>query len=122
MTNNSNKYVFKYNQNNELYNYVELNKSNKVISYFKINGKTLTRFDKHSDTKQLIRFKSKVKLKQKFMSGESFVTVYDSETEEYVQHKMPNKEKQITLIHNNVSVSDFGKFVIERWKQINVIS
>ena len=118
MPKNNNKYIFKYNQQNELYNYIELNKADKVISYFIIKDKTLIRFDRTTDTKQLITFKSKIKLKQKFMSGESFVTVFDSNTDECVQYNMPDKEKQITLIKNNISVSDFGKFVVERWKTI----
>lgn len=114
----TNKYIFKYNQQNELYNYVELNRSDKVLSYFKIENRTLIRFDKATNTKHLIKFKSKIKLKQKFMSGESFIAVFDSETDECIQYKMPDKEKQITLIKNNVSVSDFGKFVVEKWKTI----
>lgn len=114
----NNKYIFKYNQDGELYNYVELNKTDKVLSYFKIEGKTLIRFDKTTDTKQLITFKPKIKLKQKFMSGESFITVFSAEDNSCVQHKMPDKEKQITLIKDNISVSDFGKFVVERWKKM----
>lgn len=117
----NNKYVFKYNQNGELYNYIELNKVDKIISYFKISDKILVRFDRYTDIKQLIKFKSKIKLKQKFMSGESFVTVFDAETNECIQYKMPEQEKQITLIKNNISVSDFGKFVVERWKKIKIL-
>jgi hypothetical protein len=118
MAKNSNKYIFKYNKNNELYNYIELNKADKVLSYFKIEDKTLIRFDRKSDIKQLIQFNSKIKLKQKFISGESFITVFDSDTDECVQYNMPSKEKQIVLVNNNISVSDFGKFVVKRWKQI----
>lgn len=118
MSKNNNKYIFKYNQQNELYNYIELNRAGKILSYFKIEGRTLIRFDRTTDTKHLITFKSNIKLKQKFLSGESFVTVYDTDTEECVQHKMPVKEKEITLVKNNISVSDFGKFVVERWKHI----
>jgi hypothetical protein len=120
MAKNNNKYIFKYNQEGELYNYIELNKVDKIISYFKIEDSTLIRFDKNSDTKQLIKFKNKVKLKQKFMAGESFITVFDAETDDCVQYNMPKKEKQITLVKNNVSVSDFGKFVVERWKKLKL--
>lgn len=118
MAKNNNKYIFKYNQEGELYNYVELNNSNKIISYFKVEDKKLIRFDKFSDTKQLIKFKNRIKLKQKFMAGESFITVFDAETDDCVQYNMPEKEKQITLVKNNISVSDFGKFVVERWKEM----
>ena len=116
-----NKHIFKHNQNDELYNYIELNRAGKILSYFKIEGRTLIRFDKSTNTKHLITFKSNVKLKQKFLSGESFVTVYDTDTEECVQYKMPAKEKEITLINNNISISDYGKFVVERWKKIKNI-
>ncbi len=112
----NNKYIFKYNKNDELYNYVELNKVDKIISYFKIENKKLTRFDKTTDIKQLIVFKSDVELKQKFILGESFITVFDVKTDECIQHKMSQIETQITLIKNNVSVSDFGKFVVKKWK------
>lgn len=114
-----NKYIFKYDQNGELYNYVELNKIDKIVSYFKLEGKKLIRFDKSSDTKQLIIFKNPVRIKQKFMAGESFLSIFDTEKDECVQHSMPKKEKCITLIKNNISVSDFGKYVVERWKSIS---
>lgn len=112
------KYILKYNQENELYNYIELNKAGKVISYFKIKDKTLIRFDRMTDIKQLIKFKSKVKLKHNFISGESFVSVFDSETNNCVQYKFADNEKRITLVKNNILVSDFGKFVVERWKTV----
>jgi hypothetical protein len=122
MSKNNNKYILKYNQEGDLYNYVELNRANKVISYFKIEDKNLIRFDRGSQTKQLIKFKQNVKLKQKFIAGESFVTVFDSKTEECVQYKMPDRDKQITLVKNNVLLSDFGKFVVEKWKKIKDIN
>jgi len=112
------KYIFKYNKDNSLYNYVELNKVDKVISYFKIEDKTLVRYDRSTDTKQLIKFKKPVRLEQKFMANESFITVFDVQSNQSVQHNMPEYERRITLVKNNVSLSDFGKYVIERWKQI----
>lgn len=111
------KYIFKYNQDDELYNYVELN-YNKISSYFKVEKNILIRFDRRNRTKQLIKFKNDVKLKQKFMSGESFITVFDKNTDETVQYDMPVKEREILLINNNVSLSDFGKFVIKKWKEL----
>jgi hypothetical protein len=112
----NNKYIFKYNQDDELYNYVELNKSEKILSYFKIENNTLTRFDRQTDVKQLITFKQKVELRQKFMGGESFITVFDVKNDECIQYKMSEIEKQITLVKNNITVSDFGKFVVKKWK------
>jgi hypothetical protein len=118
MAKNKNKYVFKYDQNGELYNYVELNKLDKIVSYFKLEGKKLIRFDRSSDKKQLVVFKNPVRIKQKFMDGESFVSIFDAEKDECVQHTMPEKEKCITLIKDNVCVSNYGKFVIEKWKKL----
>jgi hypothetical protein len=92
--------------------------NNKISSYFKVEKNTLIRFDRRNRTKQLIKFKNDVKLKQKFMSGESFITVFDKNTDETVQYDMPVKEREILLINNNVSLSDFGKFVIKKWKEL----
>lgn len=117
--NANNNYIFKYNKSDELYNYIELNKLDKITSYFKLEDNKLIRFDKNSDTKQLIKFKNKVRIKQKFMAGESFITIFDTNKDECVQYNMPEKEKCITLIKNNISISDFGKFVVERWKNMN---
>ena len=113
----NNKYIFKFNQDDELYNYVELN-SDKVISYFKVEENKLIRFDKRNHTKHFIKFKNDVKLKQKFISGESFITVLDKTSNEVVQYNMPEKEREIILIKNNVSISDFGKFVIKKWNEL----
>jgi len=114
-----NKYIFKYNQEGKLYNYVELNRVGKVASYFKLEGRKLIRFDRGSDIKQVIVFKTDVILKQKFLSGERFITVFDAETEDCVQHKLPAFDKRITLVKNNLTLSDFGKFVVERWRLLN---
>lgn len=114
---NNNKYILKYNQKGELYHYVELNKNNKMLYYIKIEDKKLIRFDKYTHTKQLMKFKTEVKLKQKFISDESFVSVFDIHTNECVQHNISEIEKKITLIKNNVYMSDFGKYVVEKWKQ-----
>jgi len=119
MAKSKSKYVFKYNKEGQLYNYVELNKMDKIISYFNLKNNKLIRFDKSTQTKQLITFKSNVKLKQKFMAGESFISVFDLSEDENVQYSMPEKEKEITLIKDNVRISDFGKFVVERWKKLN---
>lgn len=119
MAKNKSKYIFKYDKEGQLYNYIELNKMDKVISYFNLKNNKLIRFDKNTQTKQLITFKSNVKLKQKFMAGESFISVFNLNENENVQYSMPEKEKEITLIKNNVRISDFGKFVVERWKNIN---
>jgi len=112
-----NKYIFKYDKDGHLYNYVELNKVDKVISYFKLEHNRLIRFDKNTQTKQSITFKSNVKLKQKFMAGESFISVFD--LNETVQYGMPEKEKEIILVKNNVKTSDFGKFVVKKWEELN---
>lgn len=117
MPKNNSKYIFKYNQEDELYNYVELNSSNKVISYFNIENNSLIRYDKKNDTKQLIKFKQPIKLKQKFMLGESFITVFSSKTDECIQYNMPVKEREIVLVKDNVSLSDFGRFVVNHWKK-----
>ncbi len=121
MSKNNSKYIFKYNKEDELYNYVELNTNNKVISYFMIENSTLIRYDKKSDTKNLIKFKHPIKLKQKFMLGESFITVFSSKTDECIQYNMPDKEREIVLVKNNVSLSDFGRFVVNHWKKNNKI-
>lgn len=113
-----NKHIFKHDKKGDLIYYAELNVFNKIISCFKIKGRTLIRFDKHTNTKQLIKFKSKIKLQQIFIAGESFVSVYDSKTNECVQYETSHKEKQIILVKNEVYSSNFGLFVIERWKKL----
>jgi len=116
--NPNNTYIFKYNQKGELYNYIELNRLNKILSFFKLEEKKLIRFDRISNTKQLIVFKNSIRFKQRFMAGESFISVFDKNKDESLQYNMPEKEKCITLIKNNVSISDFGKYVVEKWKKI----
>jgi hypothetical protein len=116
---NKNKYILKYGQNNELYNYIELNKGNKVISYFKLkNDNKLIRYDRHSNKKELIKFKNNVKLKQKFMAGESFISVFDVKKDECLQYNMPEKEKSITLIGDNITSSNYGEYVVNFWERI----
>lgn len=117
MSKNNSKYIFKYNKEGELYNYVELNHKENVISYFKVDYNTLVRFDKTTNTKQFIKFKNKVKLKQKFMVGESFITVFDAENFTS-QYSMPEKEKEIVLINNEVSKINFSNLIIKNWKKI----
>lgn len=117
MSKNNSKYIFKYNKEGELYNYVELDEKEKVISYFKVDYNVLTRFDKTTNTKQLITFKNKVKLKQKFMVGESFITVFDADNFA-LQYKIPDKEKEIVLINNEVSKINFSNLVIKNWQKI----
>ncbi len=117
MLKNNSKYIFKYNKEGDLYNYVELNEKEKVISYFKVDYNVLTRFDKTTNTKQLITFKNKVKLKQKFMVGESFITVFDADNFA-LQYNIPEKEKEIVLINNEVSKINFSNLVIKNWKKI----
>lgn len=119
MSKSKSKYIFKYNKEGQLYNYVELNKMDKILSYFNLKDNQLIRFDRSNQTKQLITFKSNVKLKQKFMAGESFISVFDLNENENVQYSMPTKEREITLVKDNVKISDFGKFVVERWKSLN---
>ena len=75
------------------------------------------RFDKTTNTKQLIKFKNKVKLKQKFMVGESFITVFDAENYN-LQYQIPDKEKEIVLINNEVSKINFSNLVIKNWRKI----
>ena len=117
MSKNNSKYIFKYNKEGELYNYIELNHKDNVISYFKVDYNTLMRFDKTTNTKQLIKFKNKVKLKQKFMVGESFITVFDAENYN-LQYQIPDKEKEIVLINNEVSKINFSNLVIKNWRKI----
>ena len=117
MLKNNSKYIFKYNKEGDLYNYVELNEKEKVISYFKVDYNVLTRFDKTTNTKQLITFKNKVKLKQKFMVGDSFITVFDADNFA-LQYNKPEKEKEIVLINNEVSKINFSNLVIKNKKKI----
>lgn len=113
-----NKYVFKYNQDDELYNYVELNSSDKVESYFKVEGRTVIRFDKRSKTKQLITFKKDIHLKQKFQANESFLTVYDAENDKCIQYDTPEMEKNIKIVKDNICISDYGKYIVEKWRKM----
>ena len=119
MGKNNNKFIFKYNQEDELYNYVELNSSNKVLSYFKVEDNKLIRYDKKTKTKAMIKFKSKIKLKQKFFSNVSFISVFSSEEDKCIQYDLVEKEQEITLVDNNISISDYGKFIVKKWKEKN---
>jgi hypothetical protein len=119
MAKSRSQYIFKYNKEGHLYNYIELSSIEKIISYFNLKDNKLIRFDRNSQIKQLITFKSNVKLKQKFMAGESFISVFNLNDNENVQYNMPEKEKEITLVKDNIKISDFGKFIVEKWKKIN---
>jgi hypothetical protein len=115
---NSNRYILKYDQENRLYNYVELSKYDVVLSYIKLEDKTMIRYDRPNNTKQMVEYKNNIELKQRFSAGSSFVSVYDSTTNSSVQYNFPEMTKQITLINNLVSTSNFGQFVLERYNYI----
>lgn len=112
------RYILKYNEDGQLYNYVELNNVDSVMAYMKLDGQKVIKYDRVNDTKQLVYYKNPVEMRQRFNDGQSFVTIYDRTKNVAVQYDYPAMEKQITLIHNHISTSDFGKFVIARYKLI----
>jgi hypothetical protein len=111
-------YILKFDKNDKLYNYIELNRYDKVISFLKLEGNKLIRFDRNTQTKQMIQYKIDVELKQKIMNGDSFVSVFAKNSNNAIQYDFPEMNWQITLINNLVSTSSFGKFVVERYKYI----
>ena len=71
------KYIFRYNENADLYNYVELDKKEKVSSYVFLSANTLVRYDKNLKQKQKINYERNQDtiLMHRFEAGESWVTV-----------------------------------------------
>jgi len=111
-------YILKFDKNDRLYNYIELNRYDKVVSFLKLEENKLIRFDRNTQTKQMIQYKMDVELKQKIMAGQSFVSVFAKNSNNVIQYDFPEMDWQITLINNLVSTSTFGKFVVERYKYI----
>lgn len=71
------KYIFKYNESGDLYNYVEINDDKQVLSYYFLTANTLVRYDKQNNTKSFTKYNAdeEVVMLQRFEANESWVTI-----------------------------------------------
>ncbi len=100
------KYIFKYDEKGDLYNYVELDSDSTVSSYYYLTANTLTRYDKNLSEKHKIKYKKgqDVILKHRFDSGESWITICTRPVE--IEKEIEDEEQY------NASTYRFPKFLM----------
>lgn len=109
------QYVLKYNDQDDLYCYIEKNDKGKILSYYSLVNNRLVRYDSEQDHRSFVEFIEPCRMSQRFSDGESWITVIRKE--EYrktIQVNFPNKKKEYCVQGCNiVSFTVSKKFIIE---------
>ena len=118
MSNHKISYIFKYDKQHNLYNYVEHDQSNNVLSYYNMNNKnnSLTRYDRVNQLRVLIQYEEPCKLVHRFEAGESWVRAV-SLTSTSTNLIFPKMKKQFAINNENQIVRfSVNPYLLEQWR------
>ncbi len=110
-------YVFKYDIHNNLYNYLEKERTGKVSAYYSYNYKndTLLRYDSNNKLRIFNQFDSPCKLTHRFEAGESWIRVVTRESN--IQNlNLPKIKKHFAINSENQVVKfNIQEHVLEQF-------
>jgi|ERR1035437_3430784 hypothetical protein len=110
------EHIVKSYPNGDLYHYSEV-VNGKILSYYNVEDNKLIRFDKATESKYLIIFKSIIKLEHTVLGGESFIHVIDATTNANIQYDNNYIIKQVKLINNEITTFTVSSDIIKTWSQ-----
>lgn len=118
MSNRKMNYIFKYDKQNNLYNYVEHDQANNVYCYYHFNSKnnTLIRYDKQNQLRIFMQYEEPCKLVHRFEAGESWIRAVslNSTPDKLI---FPKMKKQFALNNENHVVRfSVNPYLLEQWK------
>lgn len=111
-------YVFKYDKNKNLYNYIEKDSKSNLNSYYAFNYKTnsLVKYDSVNKLRVFNQFEFECKLTHKFEGGESWVRPVLVSDDSY-SLTYPKIKKQFALNSENQIVRfSIQHQLLEQWK------
>ena len=118
------KYVMKYDKQDNLYCYIERNKKGRILSYFNLTNNRLIRYDAQSKYKYLIDYNETCRLVQRFMESESWVTVLRNSSSLYNQKSLyvgmlPNKKQEICVKGKQIIAFTISKEFVDNFKYVS---
>jgi hypothetical protein len=111
-------YVFKYDKNNNLSNYIERDSKNQIKSYYAYNysKNSLIRYDSVNKLRIFNQFEMPCKLVHRFEAGESWVRAVTLNSDSFTM-TFPKVKKQFALNSDNQIVKfSIQHQLLEQWK------
>jgi hypothetical protein len=111
-------YVFKYDKNKNLCNYIEKDSKNNIKSYYAYNYRTnsMVKYDSVNKLRILNQFGVPCKLVHRMEAGESWVRAVEFNSDAFA-HTFPKIKKQFALNSDNQIVKfSIQHQLLEQWK------
>ena len=115
---NKSTFVFKYDKNNNLTNYIERNQKNQIISYYSFNYKnnSMLKYDQVNKLRIFNQFEFPCKLVHRFEAGESWIRAVSLDDNEF-SLTYPKIKKQFALNNENQVVKFSVQMqLLDQWR------